>query len=242
MVNRDEFDRYVILHEGFHWFHDQFLIQGLDNSTYSGPTRDATEGFANAMAVLMTDSHWIFERLAGGDAGTMSGANTFKVESLDFNGHITTNPATQQPYAPWLPVDLWGSGTNSTDASTSGGWVGRILWDVADPEEPTVQERSTIFTRGPGGALDPNVPTDFDTFGGIELFADSLTGYLHPAPANSALPPLDTRGFDDVDAMEFLDAVVCRSNHAWDSDVELLVNTVMDFQQYDPQTAPASCP
>lgn len=71
---------------------------------------------------------------------------------------------------------------------------------------------------------------------------DVLTGYLHPTPAHPSLPDLDARGFDDLDVTEILDGVVCRSEHVWNAEVSTLVNTVMDYQQYDPAEAPLHCP
>ena len=237
-VNRDEFDQFVILHEGFHWFHDHFVVQGLGASVYAGPTRDFTEGFASAMAGLLLGTPWKFERLSGGSADTLYGQHAFTVESLDFNGN-TKFDTEMNPTERWLPVDLWGVGTR---ASTSGGWAWRILWDVADPEQPAAQEPQTVFLRGEGGPWAVDVPADFDRFGGLEMFADALVGYLHPEPVNPMLKPLDDRGFPDLDAIDVLDAIVCRSNHTWDPEVELLINDVMDYHHYDPAQAPISCP
>ncbi|MFV8753459.1 hypothetical protein ACNOYE_23150 [Nannocystaceae bacterium ST9] len=237
-INRDEFDQFVILHEGFHWFHHHFLVQGLAESVYSGPTRDFTEGFATTMAGLLLGTAWKFERLAGGDADKAYGQHVFTVESLDFNGHTSYDP-DMNPTERWLPVDLWGQGT---PASSSGGWAWRILWDVADPEQPTVPEPHTVFVRGRGGPWAVEVPADFDRLGGMEMFVDALVGYLHSTPVNPELKPLDDRGFTDLDTVEVLDAIVCRSAHAWDSEVDVLVDVVMDFRQYNPAQAPSVCP
>ncbi len=237
-INRDEFDQFTILHEGFHWFHDQFLVQGLGDSYYHGVTREFTEGFATMMAGLMLGSPWRFERLAGGDVESPCGQHQFAVESLDFNGHMTWDKQRGDWSDPWLPVDLWGA----TPPSSSGGWSWRILWDVADPEEPTVEEPWTEFTRGLNGPPAHEVPEDFDTFGGLELFADVLVGYLHSgATPNPALPPLDARGFEDLDVVEVIDGVLCRSGDVWIDDVKMLLEVVMDLRQIDLTQTPAFC-
>lgn len=237
-VNRDEFDQFVVLHEGFHWFHHHFLVQGLGQSVYSGPTRDFTEGFATTMSALMLGTPWRFERLAGGDPNSPHGHHVFTVESLDFNGN-TTHDADMNPVERWLPVDLWGLGT---PASSSGGWAWRILWDLADPEQPTAQEPHSLFVRGPGGPWAVEVPADFDRLGGLELFADTLVGYLHAVPVNPKLIPLEDRGFADLDTIDFLDGIVCRSGHIWDPEVVMLIDVVMDYRQYNPTQAPMECP
>lgn len=242
-VNRDEWDPFIIMHEYFHWVQHQFM-RGGTGSAYSDRRRDATEGYATVMPALVWGSEWRTERLAGGDANDLYGANAFTAENLDFNGNTGTSVR-------WLPLDLWGPnppcseqsvGTCSTAASTTGGWAWRTLWDFADPDDLTMEEPYTSYVRGPQGVAPVNL-VSFDEIGDLETWVDLLNGYLGDGylPTNPALQDLD-RGLPGMEIVEYIDGIVCRDNGVTLGDIQVVVEDVMDFRQYDPNSAPLACP
>ena len=83
----------------------------------------------------------------------------------------------------------------------------------------------------------------FDGTGNATGYQDVIVKYLggKNIAGNSSRPPLDDRGFANLDMTEFLDGALCRGLSTRTS-LEKITRTVMDFRSYEPALAPPTCP
>lgn len=232
--NPDHKDEWTLAHESYHWFQDMFMAKFDGNAGSNAWAGAFGEGFASMMQRELLTTTWVFK---------MFEAGVGEAENPDFQGNFKEAGGVKGNWKEALPLDLYAV----TGDQGSGGWSWRILSDFFDGSETEVHGTFTRYTSdGAIASANPtmtNFGTAFDTVGSAAMFQDVIVRYLggHFMPANASRPDLDSRGEVGLDMTEFLDGILCRGHEDW-VDMEPLVLDMMDFQAYDPNSGPPSCP